>query len=98
MDISDRHFHVASITPTGVILYESEFEFAEHSIDAFIGLVENVYTNQGVEGMLNEETLLEAAASEEGGSVTFGLITSQFRLIWITCDNVCADSRKPERN
>lgn len=98
MDISDRHFHIASITPQGVILYESEFEFAAHSVDAFISLVESVYANQGIHDSLDRDMLLDAAVSEEGASVTLGLITSQFRLIWLTCDNACANSSKPERN
>jgi hypothetical protein len=96
LDISDRHFHIVSITPQGVVLYESEYESAERSIDDFVELIGNVYMYQL--GQIPETyrlELMDIAYAPETASVTLGYPDSLFKVFWSSCDGGC---RIVERN
>lgn len=86
-----RHYHVASISPQGVIYYESEFESAEHSVDSFLGLMENLYFTHIDENhpVTNRAALIDTAYQVEIASAVIGLPESQFRLCWSSCDGQC---------
>lgn len=99
MDTSVRHFHIASISPQGVVLYESEYEFADASIADFIGLIRNVYAWQlgNVNANSYWQTLSELAVAENTASVTLGLEESLFKIFWTSCEGEC-NNGGPGRN
>lgn len=91
---------MASISPEGVLYYESEFNSAEASVDNFIGLVVNIYyghLTEEVIGMMEPQKLIAGALSPEGDSLTIGPMQGQFRISWMTCDGDCK-GRVPTRN
>lgn len=99
MDTSVRHFHIASISPQGVVLYESEYESAVESIADFIGLIRNVYAWQlgNISTDSYWQTLSDLAIADNTASVTLGLDESMFRIFWTSCEGVCANGG-PGRN
>lgn len=100
MGIYARHFHVFTVTPSGVVLYESEYDDAEQSIDDFIGLVTNIYKYQiGELPNSYKLELMNAAHSDDTPSVSLGFLESKFKTYWAVCDGECMEyGTRPGRN
>jgi hypothetical protein len=79
-----------------VVLYESEYESADRSIDDFLELIGNVYMNQiGPIPETYRLELMDVAYAPDTASVTLGYNESLFKIFWSSCDGGC---RVIERN
>lgn len=101
LDIADnRHYHVASVSPQGVLYYESEFASVVASVENFIGLVATVFAgnlSDEIVALLEPNQLVAEGLSPEGGSLTIGPTQGQFKFYWTSCDGACKDG-VPARN
>jgi hypothetical protein len=91
---------VASMSPQGVLYYESEFASVFDSVENYIGLVANVFEGNLSDELINlldYEQLVTEGISPEGGSLLIGPAMGQFRLYWASCDGACK-SGVPTRN